>query len=139
MYVGYEANWVLDEVIAMEDPSKIRQDLNHAIEAAMEEIIDFASAKEFQAVLSEMFSLPPHLRYEFVELVWLDKTLLRMRGLKIPEGLVIQRSEFADKRPTLFCVSKVLPPGLGWHKVTITFDNPASVPLGVQPVSENLS
>jgi hypothetical protein len=120
----------------MEDISTISQDLNQAIQSAMGEIIDFTSKKEFQAVLSEMFSLPPHLRSEFVELVWLDKTVLRMRGLENREDLVIQRSEFADKRPTLFCVSKVLPPGLGWHKVTVTFDNPASIPLSAQPVSD---
>ena len=74
-------------------------------------------------MLTEMYALPAHLQHEFVELVCLDENALRARGLEVPEGLVIQRSEFGDKRPTLFCVTKVLPPGLGWHKVTITFDN----------------
>jgi len=30
-----------------------------------------------------------------------------IRGIKPPDGMVIQRSEFADGRPTLFCVSMV--------------------------------
>jgi len=37
--------------------------------------------------------------------------------------MLIQRSEFADQRPTLFCVSKVLPLAYPWHKITVTFDS----------------
>lgn len=109
-----------------ENLSKIREDLRHAADSALGEIKNFVLTPEFQALLTEMYKLPPHLRYEFVELVWLDEDVLRARGLEKPEGLLIQRSEFADKRPTLFCVTKTLPPGLGWHKVTITFDNQAT-------------
>ena len=35
----------------------------------------------------------------------------------------MQRSEFADQRPTLFCVTKMLGLAYPWQKVTITFDS----------------
>ncbi len=100
-------------------------------------IQDFVGQEEFQAILREMWMLPDALRHEFVELIWLDDKELARRGLKIPSHLTIQRSWFEDRRPTLFCVSSHLPQGIGWKKVTITFDNemtpgaaPAWSPVG---------
>ena len=43
--------------------------------------------------------------------------------LAVPNDMHLQRSEFADGRPTLFCVTKILPLAHPWHKVTITFDD----------------
>jgi hypothetical protein len=90
---------------------------------AQQEIIDFISLPSFQAVLAELGSLPEQMRHEFVELVLLDKEQLNFRGIQIPEGIHIQRSHFADNRPTLFCVARELPPASLWRKVTVTFDN----------------
>lgn len=68
--------------------------------------------------------LPPDERASLVSEVVLDPGARASRGITVPAGLVIQRSTFADARPTLFCVAKHLPRNLGWKKVTITFDNP---------------
>lgn len=106
-----------------EQLTQIAGKLREAIDSAMEELNEFVMRAEVQSLLREMYSLPPETRYEFVELAWLDHNVLKARGIEPPKGVVIQRSVFADNRPTLFCVSKTLPPGLGWHKVTITFDN----------------
>jgi hypothetical protein len=40
----------------------------------------------------------------------------------------IQRSQFGDGRPTIFCVTKLMSDGV--RKVTYTFDN-ESLPAGV--------
>jgi hypothetical protein len=117
--------------------SQIQTDLISAIDSAMAEIDDFVSTKQFQAVFSEMSRLPLELRHEFVELVWVNPDALQARGLVTPPGITIQRSAFGDKRPTLFCVCKLLPDGLLWHKVTITIDNPAGPPaVNVGPAPE---
>jgi len=90
-----------------------------------QEISDFVSASEFQLILQDLYNLPIQDRGKFVEAVLLDKEILRKRGVIAPEGLVIQRSVFGDGRPTLFCVSKLLPEQYWcyWEKLTITFDN----------------
>jgi hypothetical protein len=102
---------------------RIQVDVQAAISEAMDEIQAFANSREFRQSLNEMFQLPEELRHEFVSLVFLNFTELSRLGIEVPKGIKIQRSEFQDKRPTLFCVSKNLPEGLVWRKVTITFDN----------------
>jgi hypothetical protein len=87
------------------------------------ELTNFVCTDSFRSLLGEMSSLPEHLRHEFVELVLLDKAQLARRGVHVPKGIEIQRSFFADQRPTLFCVSKAVPAGHLWKKITITFDN----------------
>jgi hypothetical protein len=84
----------------------------------------YVAAPPFKDLLRELYELPSERRPAFVEEVVLDVDARRQRGLEDPSpGLVIQRSTFADGRPTLFCVSKVLPLAYPWHKVTITFDD----------------
>jgi hypothetical protein len=46
----------------------------------------------------------------------------------VPHDIIFQRSAFSDNRPSLFCMTKYLPDGIGWKKVTITFDNPDGEP-----------
>jgi len=84
---------------------------------------DFVLTPPFQALLSELYALPHIARAEFVEHVVLDGRHREDRGIQTPEDLIIQRSSFADGRPTLFCVSKILPLAYPWHRVTITFDS----------------
>ncbi|HEX8159217.1 MAG TPA: hypothetical protein VF526_17665 [Solirubrobacteraceae bacterium] len=94
------------------------------IKEGVEEIGRFVAQTPFKALLGELYELPADQRAGFVEEVVLDPRARAGRGLdETPPGLVLQRSEFADGRPTLFCVSKVLPLAYPWHKVTITFDN----------------
>jgi hypothetical protein len=68
-------------------------------------------------------------RDDFVLAVLLDLEQQEIRGFRPPGDIVIQRSAFGDRRPTLFCLSKPLPPGMpmGWYKVTITFDNEPAI------------
>jgi hypothetical protein len=107
-----------------------------AIRTAMAELQLFVKQPAFSQALREMRQLPEQLRHEFVALVFLDADELKRRGVVVPPDIAVQRSEFTDKRPTLFCVCKHLPPTLVWKKVTITFDN--SNPNTFIPVDHNL-
>jgi hypothetical protein len=91
--------------------------------AGIEEIGDFIVQSEFQSLLAELYALPHEARLRFVQDIIIDNEQRLSRGIKVPEGMVIQRSTFADGRPTLFCVSKILPLAYPWHRVTITFDS----------------
>jgi hypothetical protein len=105
---------------APRDPQAIRAVITRGIA----EIGEYVATAPFRALLSELYALPLDRRGAFVEEVVLNSGARNERGLMdAPPGLVIQRSEFADSRPTLFCVSKVVPLAYPWHKVTITFDN----------------
>jgi len=97
-------------------------------ETALMEIADFATGAEFQAVLAELWALPSETRAQFVLDVILQPNEMSRRGVFPPPGIQLQRSWFADNRPTLFCITKYLPRGLLWDKVTITYDNPDGVP-----------
>ena len=98
------------------------------IRAALAEVSAFVQEPPFSDLIGELWALPLDERKVFVREVLIDGAELHRRGVVVPEGLVVQRSAFRDGRPTLFCVVKHLPPGLGWEKVTITFDNPQGEP-----------
>lgn len=108
-------------------PQRREGDAEHVrsvIKEGIEGIARLVAKMPFKALLGELYDLPADRRAAFVEEVVLNPRARAERGLEdIPPGLVIQRSEFADGRPTLFCISKVLPLAYPWHKVTITFDN----------------
>jgi hypothetical protein len=96
---------------------------DHEVREMQSNLINFVSQGEFRKIIGEIYELREDLRHEFVDAVLLDRDLLSKRGIKIPDDLYIQRSHFADERPTLFCVVKKLPEGYGWKKITVTFDN----------------
>ena len=91
------------------------------IEKDFKEMCMFTGTEEFQALLMELRHIPRNDRKDFVQKVILNHEELRKRGIHVPEGMVIQRSIFADRRPTLFCVSKYLRDGK--RKITITYDD----------------
>jgi hypothetical protein len=97
--------------------------LDAAIRQALTEISQFTSTAKFQNLLQELYDLPINDRARFVESVIIEDSALRSRGIDTPQGMIVQRSAFGDKRPTLFCVTKYLPPGYQWKKVTLTFDS----------------
>lgn len=97
--------------------------LRDAMAAALGEIEQFVNTAEFQEVLRRLYGLPPQERPAFVSSVLVSKEGLRNSGVEVPEGMVVQRSFFGDQRPTLFCVTKKLPAGNSWEKVTFTFEN----------------
>ncbi|MGW6544107.1 hypothetical protein ACWGBH_14815 [Streptomyces massasporeus] len=105
-----------------------RETLAAEIESAFTEVASFVCTTEMQSVMREISSLPQEKRAQYVLDVLLDAGELKKRGVDVPTGMTLQRSAFRDNRPTLFCVTKYLPPGLGWKKVTVTIDNPSGEP-----------
>lgn len=99
-----------------------------AIHSSLARIASFVESQPFRALLNDLYRQPAHERREFVNRVVLDEGELARRGVVVPRNLVIQRSAFKDKRPTLFCVTEKLPEGCAWNKATFTFDN--------EPISE---
>src|SRR5687768_8715825 len=91
---------------------------------ALADIQAVADTGSFKAVIAELNSLPYAERHQFVEQVLVDRAKLRAKGIALPPDIVLQRSYFRDGRPTLFCLSKRLPAGHPWDKVTLTWDNP---------------
>jgi len=75
--------------------------------------------------MSEFGELGPSRRPLFVVDVLLNDDELARRGVRVPEGVLIQRSAFGDRRPTLFAVKKFLPSNFRdvWENVNLTFDN----------------
>jgi len=101
------------------------RELALAMRAAYDELIDFVTTPQFKAVMRELDELPSQERPAFVLSVLVNKEQLAMRGVHVPDGILIQRSAFGDRRPTLFCVKKYLPERYSdvWQNVNITFDN----------------
>lgn len=90
-----------------------------------DKIIDFVTSEPFFALMEEMSTISHLDRPAFVRDVILSDTALAARGVIVPGGILIQRSAFGDRRPTLFAVKHFLPDGFTdvWQNVNITFDN----------------
>lgn len=102
------------------------QDHQDAIDRGLHSIYEFFLTPPVQRFFSDIYSLDEEMRHEAVEIMLDDRErFVRSYGIEFPDDIKIQRSEFEDKRPTLFCITKKLPEGLRWKKVTLTFDNPA--------------
>ncbi|MBV8881592.1 MAG: hypothetical protein JO332_16670, partial [Planctomycetaceae bacterium] len=106
-----------------EEPT--RDEIRAALRSAYKDLVEFASTDAFQKLLAELYSLPETARPSFVNEVVLNPTLLRERGVVPPAGILIQRSSFGDRRPTLFCLKKYVPERLRtlWQNANLTFDN----------------
>lgn len=100
-------------------------ELAAAMRETYNELIEFVTTPAFKAVMAEFGELNSTERPAFVMSVLLNKEELARRGVIAPEGLLIQRSAFGDRRPTLFCVKKFLPEKYKdvWQNVNLTFDN----------------
>jgi hypothetical protein len=101
------------------------EELYRVMRQAYDDIIGFVSTPAFRQVCSELYSLTETDRPRYVREVLLDQDRLKEKGVEVPEGLLIQRSAFGDRRPTLFCVKKFIPERfhMYWQNVNITFDN----------------
>lgn len=82
---------------------------------------DFASNDNFQSLLTEMYALPKESRSSFVQNQVINSNSLNRRNISVPNDIIVQRSAFADNRPTLFCLTKYRADG--HSKMTITFDS----------------
>ena len=110
----------------MSEPT--RDDIRAALRSAYRDLVEFASTDAFQALILELYSMPDTARPSFVNEVILNPSAMRERGIVPPAEILIQRSSFGDRRPTLFCIKKYLPEHLRlyWQNANITFDNPVS-------------
>lgn len=104
-----------------------RDDLQEKMWEYYMDLVDFFFTDEFQAVYEEMNSLPETERPQYINDVLLNEEVLKERGIDVPEEILIQRSSFGDRRPTLFCLKKYLPEEYQdlfvWQNVNLTFDN----------------
>lgn len=89
--------------------------------ATLRDVSEFAETPAFQALLQDLKDTPYAERQDFVKSFVLEEGSLERRGIAVPPNVIIQRSKFADGRPTLFCVTKYLKDGK--RKITITYDN----------------
>lgn len=101
----------------------LSSELSVQIDEGMLRIRDFVQSEGFMKLYTEVMRVTESRRHEFLDVVLSDPAILKAYGIIIPDGMKIQKSEFADGRPTLFCVTAYLPKGLAWRKVTLTFDN----------------
>lgn len=111
--------------IAYEGLAYDQRDLAAIMRATYEILIDFVTSNSFKRLMLELGDLPAERRPSFVEDVLLDADELKARGIDPPSGVLIQRSAFGDRRPTLFVVKKFLPEKYMdvWQNVNLTFDN----------------
>lgn len=102
-----------------------QNELASAMRETYNDLIDFVTTPAFKAIMTEFGGLNSTDRPAFVLSVLLNKEELARRGVNVPEGVLIQRSAFGDRRPTLFCVKKFLPEKYSdvWQNVNLTFDN----------------
>jgi hypothetical protein len=109
-------------------PADIVERVRSEMLAGYERLITFTESPPFQALLSELYSRPPTERPAFVVNVILDSQAREARGVFVPDDILVLRSAFGDRRPTLFCLKKYLSADLHryWQNVNITFDNPDS-------------
>jgi hypothetical protein len=107
-----------------------KREIAAAMREAYDLIIDFITTPEFKALHAELMSLPLTSRPDFVRRVILEEDELAKRGITIPPRILIQRSAFGDRRPTLFVVKVFLPKRFhsAWENVNFTFDNDYSDP-----------
>ncbi|WP_299844903.1 hypothetical protein [uncultured Jannaschia sp.] len=102
-----------------------RNELREAMRSAYADLLDFITIDAFQKVFYECMKLHDSERPRFVSQVLLNEVELTSRGVKVPDGILIQRSAFGDRRPTLFVVKKFLPEKFhkAWENVNWTFNN----------------
>jgi hypothetical protein len=91
-------------------------------------IAEYTSSERFRRMYDAMEGMSFEAKCHFVRTVLLNPAELERRGLTPPAGVRIQRSEFGDRRPTVFCVTQALPEGAQWKRMTITFDHGDSFP-----------
>lgn len=102
----------------------LRADIQTAMRAGYDKLISVVETTAFQNVLVELFGLPRKMRPDFVRSVLLTEIGRISRDINLPQDVLLVRSSFGDRRPTLFCLKIYLPQHLWypWQNVNITFD-----------------
>ncbi|MDH6543743.1 hypothetical protein [Streptomyces sp. SPB4] len=104
---------------------EVARDIANEMRKGYAELFNFAITDPFQQLLKELYSLPAEDRPLFVAEVVLNPDERAKRGVNVPDGILVLRSAFGDRRPTLFCLKKYLPERFRnyWQNVNLTFDN----------------
>lgn len=112
------------EVGAKNMNENIPNDLYQVMRSTYDELIEFVVNEPFFGLVTELYTLPNEQRPSYVKNILLNPDELKSRSVIVPEGILIQRSAFGDRRPTLFVVKKYLPDGyrVAWENVNLTFD-----------------
>ncbi len=94
------------------------------MKAGYERLFRVIQTTEFQAVLEKVYGLPLSERPGFVKEYLLSEEGRRSLGLLLPPDVLLLRSTFGDRRPTLFCLKTYLPDECQapWQNVNVTFD-----------------
>jgi len=121
-------NQITDEIVQQlrdQITDEIVQQLRDEMEKGYEKLITISKTHEFQNMINELYSLPPRERPRYVAEVILNPIERANRGINIPDDVLVLRSAFGDRRPTLFCIKKYLPLHLHkyWQNVNLTWDN----------------
>lgn len=102
-------------------PPLTRDAIRGEAKEALLAIREYITTDAFVAMLTELYELDPERRDEFVRTELLDPARLKARNIEPPPGVKVQRSQFGDDRPTVFCVTKLMSDRV--RKVTYTFDS----------------
>ena len=76
-------------------------ELTDVMRATYDELIEVAASAPFKSLMDELGALPAPERPDFVLRVILDESQREERGLVLPDGVLVQRSAFGARRPTL--------------------------------------
>jgi hypothetical protein len=122
--------------IKHETPADIIQKIKLEMFAGYKRLFEVTESTPFRHLVAELYDKPLAERPEFVSSIILDELERQKRAVFIPDDILVLRSAFGDRRPTLFCLKKYLPVELHryWQNVNVTFDNPSQ-----EEVSERLA
>lgn len=79
---------------------------------AYRELQAFVTSQPFKTLLDELRGKTESEQEQFVSDVILDADELQRRGVSVPEGIIIQTSEFEALGPDLFVVKTFVRPGI---------------------------
>ena len=102
-----------------------RSELTSIMRKTYDDVIAFVLTPSFKQFHKELYNLPAEDRPSFLASVLFNPLELERRGIHVPKDILIQRSAFRDRRPTLFAVKKFLLKKYhgAWENMNITFDN----------------
>ena len=100
-------------------------ELQKSMSETYDELLDLFFSENFQNVWEHMKKQNGIARFNFISQTILDREVLKRDwSVIVPDQILIERSSFGDRRPTLFCLKKYLPEKFHqvWENVNLTFD-----------------
>ena len=101
------------------------EELTQAMQSNYDDLLAFFYSDDFQRVHQYMQDMTAQARAAFVRDVLINPEKLKEEfGIVVPDGIMIQRSAFGDRRPTVYCLKKWLPEKyhVVWENTNLTFD-----------------